>query len=94
MLALGMTIRLRHLMREIMSMREHVGQSNIAIDVALLQDEVISLRTHVFDRKIGTHLCHTVGAFFARRLIWRHQAYPFKRNFIVGRCSTLPIFQE
>jgi hypothetical protein len=81
-------------MREIVSMSEHVGQSDIAIDVTLLQVEVISLRMHVFDREIGSHSCDMAGAFFASCLMRLHLAYPFKRNFIIGRCSTLPIFHE
>ena len=93
-LALGRVVRLRQFAREIVGVREHVGQRDIAIDVALLQDEVISLRTHVFDREIGSHLYNMVGAFFARCLMRLHLAYPFKRNFIIGRCSKLPIFQE
>jgi hypothetical protein len=81
-------------MREIVSMREHVGQSDIAIDVTLLQVEVISLRMHVFDREIGSHSFDMQGTFFACCPIRLHLDYPFKRNFIIGRCSTLPIFQE
>jgi hypothetical protein len=50
------------------------------------------LRMHVFDREIGPHPCDMAGAFFAGWLIRLHLAYPFKRNFIIGRCSTLPIF--
>jgi hypothetical protein len=34
-------------------------------------------------------LCHMVGAFLARRLIWLHQAYPFKRKTLAfpSRCE-------
>jgi hypothetical protein len=52
------------------------------------------LRMHVFDGEIGSHLCDMAGALFASCLIWLHLAYPFKRDFIIGRCSTLPISRD
>ncbi len=72
------TVRIRQAAREIMSLREHVSQRDIAVDVALLQVEVISLRMHIFDREIGSHSYDMVGAFFASCLMKLHLDLPFK----------------
>jgi hypothetical protein len=87
-LALEGTVLLRHLVHE------HRGQRDIAIYVRLLEVEIISLRMDVFDREIGSHSCDMAGPFFASCFMRLHLAYAFKRSFIIGLCSTQPIFHE